>query len=135
MLPKRGLRKHDTLVAAFHTKRALQPKSQDPLIELIDSTNYTIGDNSGYSFYQVINGICYVDLLLTCVTPINGNTSAPGHLSLPKARSSFHATLIGANGTTDNIVQYVGASGVSFFKYGTAGKLYVGHFSYPVAES
>ena len=104
-------------------------------IELIDSTNYTIGDNSGYSFYQVINGICYVDLLLTCVTPINGNTSAPGHLSLPKARSSFHATLIGANGTTDNIVQYVGASGVSFFKYGTAGKLYVGHFSYPVAES
>ena len=54
--------------------------------------------------------------------------------NLPKARSSFHATLIGANGTTDNIVQYVGASGVSFFKYGTAGKLYVGHFSYPVAE-
>ena len=104
-------------------------------IELIDTTNYTVGDNSGYSFYQVINGICYVDLLLTCVTPINGNTSAPGHLSLPKARSSFHATLIGANGTTDNIVQYVGASGVSFFKYGTAGKLYVGHFSYPVAES
>ena len=103
-------------------------------IELIDTTNYTVGDNSGYSFYQVINGICYVDLLLTCVNPINGNTSSPGHLSLPKARSSFHTTLIGANGTTDNIVQYVGASGVSFFKYGTAGKLYVGHFSYPVAE-
>lgn len=107
-------------------------------IKLIDSTNYSLTENnSPYSFYKVINGVCYVDIILKCVSPINENTAAPGHLTLPKAKDGFHVMLngvSGVNGVSDNVVMYIGDTEISFFKFGTANGLYVGHFSYPVAE-
>ena len=103
-------------------------------ITLVDSTNYAISSDSIFSYYEIINGTCYVDMIIKCISPINGNSTAPGHLSLPKPRNSFHVSLAGSVGTTDNITLFLGTN-AQFFKYGTANGVYIAHFSYPVAES
>ena len=102
-------------------------------ISLIDSTNYEIYSGSNYSYYEVINGICYVEMIIKCISPVNGNSSAPGHLSLPTPRNSFHTSLSGSSISNDQITLFVGTD-AQFFKFGTANGVYIAHFSYPVAE-
>lgn len=102
-------------------------------ISLIDSTNYEIYSGSNYSYYEVINGICYVEMIIKCISPVNGNSSAPGHLSLPTPRNSFHTSLSGSSTSNDQITLYVGTD-AQFFKFGTANGVYIAHFSYPVKE-
>ena len=103
-------------------------------ISLIDSTNYEITSDPIFSYYEIINGICYVEMIIKCVSPVNGNSSAPGHLSLPMPRNSFHVSLPGSISTNDHITLFLGTN-AQFFKYGTANGVYIAHFSYPVAES
>ena len=103
-------------------------------ISLIDSTNYTIDSNLAYSYYEIINGICYVEMIIKCISPVNGNSSAPGHLSLPIPRNALHVSLPGAINTNDNIILFLGIN-AQFFKFGTADSTYIAHFSYPVSES
>ena len=102
-------------------------------ISLIDSTNYEIYTNSNYNYYEVINGICYVEMIIKCISPVNGNSSAPGHLSLPIPRNSFHTSLSGSSNANDQITLFMGTD-AQFFKFGTANGVYIAHFSYPVAE-
>ena len=97
------------------------------LITISDETNYKNSSGSE-SFYVVRNGICYVTLVIDCVSPSSNIEIA----TLPKAYGIFRFSMGKENTAMDGYVLQEGSLKLSG---GTADtKYYVGSFSYPVAE-
>ena len=98
------------------------------LITISDETNYKNSPGSE-SFYVVRNGICYVTLVIDCVSPLSNIEIA----TLPKAYGVFRFSMGKGNTAMDGYVLQDGSLKLSG---GTADtKYYAGSFSYPVAES
>ena len=99
------------------------------LITISDETNYKNSSGSE-SFYVVRNGICYVTLVIDCVSPSSNIEIA----TLPKAYGGIFRFSMGKENTAMD--GYVLQEGSLKLSGGTADtKYYVGSFSYPVAES
>ena len=99
------------------------------LITISDETNYKNSSGSE-SFYVVRNGICYVTLVIDCVSPSSNIEIA----TLPKAYGGIFRFSMGKENTAMD--GYVLQDGSLKLSGGTADtKYYVGSFSYPVAES
>ena len=109
----------------------------------VPKTNITFKDETYYKpsvsndcWYQVKNGICYVNLRVTCVTP---NTDVTKYISnmLPSPSGTVDAMLYSPSDDYKKIIQtdiFMNNNRL-ILRYGVAGTSYYGSFSYPVAES
>ena len=107
------------------------------IITFTDTTYYSPLNTGNECWYEVKNGICYVNLRVTCVTP-NTDSSNIIFNNIPKCNGTLDAVLhpitsltyakpIQANvfGNVTNLL----------LRHGEAGATYFGSFSYPVKES
>ena len=90
------------------------------------------------NYYQVKNGICYVNIDMLCVTPKNGGYTLP--ITLPRPSLDYvHVNIASLpSGTYEHssVIMAISNSGNSVIVYGgNANDRYLGSFSYPVAES
>ena len=89
-------------------------------------------------FYQVKNGVCFVNIDMTCNAPMTGGYKLP--LTLPKPTTEYVHFSVSSlpNGAyeTSSITIAVAGSGTQVVAYGgVATHRYLGMLSYPVAES
>ena len=99
------------------------------------SIYYTLTSGGIHSHYIVKNGICYVDVDVTCVSTKTGNWSYVfTGLPIPTSSKVRYFSIGGADGKS-NINGIMDLSGRIGLMFGTAGVRYVASFSYPVAES
>lgn len=99
------------------------------------SIYYTLTSGGIHSHYIVKNGICYVDVDVTCVSTKTGNWSYVfTGLPIPTSSKVRYFSIGGEDGKS-NINGIMDLSGRIGLMFGTAGVRYVASFSYPVAES
>ena len=100
-------------------------------ITFSDETKYSIVNNN--CMYFVKNGICTMQIYVTCNTPVGAWATVSTDLPKPSGFPSYGML---SNPTGNECVNYVvNTSGVLQLKNGTTGINYIGTFSYPVAES
>ena len=100
-------------------------------ITFSDETKYSIVNNN--CMYFVKNGICTMQMYVTCNTPVGAWATVSTDLPKPSGFPSYGML---SNPTGNECVNYVvNTSGVLQLKNGTTGINYIGTFSYPVAES
>ena len=90
------------------------------------------------NYYQVKNGICYVNIDMFCISPKNGGYTLP--ITLPRPSLDYvHVNIASLpSGTYEHssVIMAIFNSGNSVIVYGgKANDRYLGSFSYPVAES
>ena len=89
-------------------------------------------------WYQVKNGVCFVNIDMTCNSPMTGGYKLPITLPTPNTDYVHYSvsSLPTATCEHSSITIAVGYSGTHVAVYGgIAGDRYLGTFSYPVAES
>ena len=117
------------------TKVADVPKTS---ISWSDETYFKSNDIvSTGNYYQVRNGVCFVNIDILCVTPKSNGYVLP--IVLPKPTVDYvHANISSLpNGAHEHssIIIAVGFSGTSVVAYGgITNSRYLGTFSYPVAD-
>ena len=113
----------------------------------VPKTNITWSDETYFksndvvstgNYYQVKNGICYVNIDMFCITPKNGGYTLP--ITLPRPSLDYvHvniASLPSGIYEHSSVIMAIFNSGNSIIVYGgKANDRYLGSFSYPVAES
>ena len=84
--------------------------------------------------YQVKNGVCFVNIDMTCNSPINEGYKLP--ITLPTPNTEYVHHRVSSFQQRSSITIAVGNSGTDVIAYGgLKGDRYLGTFSYPVAES
>ena len=109
-------------------------------VEDIPVTDLTWADTTHFevSFtglnYQVKNGVCFVNIDMTCNSPINEGYKLP--ITLPTPNTEYVHHRVSSFQQRSSITIAVGNSGTDVIAYGgLKGDRYLGTFSYPVAES
>ena len=99
------------------------------------SIYYTLTSGGIHSHYIVKNGICYVDVDVTCVSTKTGNWEYVfTGLPIPTSSKVRYFSMGGEDGKS-NINGIMDLNGRIGLMFGTAGVRYVASFSYPVSES
>ena len=84
--------------------------------------------------YQVKNGVCFVNIDMTCNSPIAEGYELP--ITLPTPNTEYVHHRVSSFQSTSSVTIAVSNSGISVIVYGgLKGDRYLGSFSYPVAES
>lgn len=99
------------------------------------ATYYTLTNNGLHSHYIVKNGICYVDIDVTCVSTRTNNWAYVfTGLPIPISEHVRYFSMGGEDGKSNinGIMDIQGRIGLMF---GNPGIRYVSSFSYPVSES
>ena len=84
--------------------------------------------------YQVKNGVCFINIDMTCHSPIAEGYRLP--ITLPTPNTEYVHHRISSFQSTSSVTIAVSNSGISVVVYGgLVGDRYLGTFAYPVAES
>ena len=102
------------------------------IIELTNSTNWSIPNTNLETFYVVKNGWCFLHMTVHCNIVANDSNSIV-YTDLPKPLAQIYSNFVGSDYTYNPCQLTISTNGQLFLRGGTVGKDYSFTYTYPVS--